>query len=436
MRGYETIIVEAELLVSSPETVHQFLKTRASKTKDELWDDPVDQATEEALRLRQEPLIDLSLAMYARYINAVKPLFSLNVPSSAIRLAILSNRALNTSLISMFPGALFANPEELKAWLTDAPTEEISALFENSAIDQVFLADFLEGKKDWAKIPEDRLVMIVAMLANNERMSTSKSFDDGWADHMYQRVFDQAWALAERVPTTDDWAKALSWLYDRLQPQCHSIKAPLAVAMRWYPTSEAQKTMDEEYRGGSPGHLSSYEYVRKGLASLAIRYRRESFKELMNSDDRAFRAAAYANGQLTIAQLEAAYRKDAELAYNEAVTNKHLWKKDATRNALREIARLASQDDKSGDRMAINFYDKVGEAMEKNHPEWFRGNDTNEFSSVEEDNMATKSEQSQLLDKLQHPITQPQLIAIQRQLKWLLIMCAFLVVAVIFGNGR
>lgn len=431
MRSYKTIIIEAELLASSPESVHQYLKARASKSKDELWADPVDRDTEEALRLRQEPFVDLSLAMHARYVNTVKPLFSLSEPGSPIRLAILSNRAFGTTVVSRFPGALFANPKDLEVWLTDAPSDEIAALFQNPAIDEGFLGDLLEGKKQWAQIPDDRMGLIVAMLANNERMSTPKDFDEGWADHMYHRVFDQAWALAERVKVTDDWAMALSWLYDKLERQCHSIKDPLQVAKRWYPPLEAEK----EDHGGSATDLSSYEHVRQGLARLAMRTGRDTvFKELLASDDRALRAAAYTDGPISIPQLQAAYAKDKGLAFNQAVLNKSLWKSQAARNELREIARRVSQDDEAGDRMPIRFYDKVHESMEKNHPEWFKEDNVDKFYFAEDDAPATKSDLRQVSDKLTHPNSQPHMAEIQKHMSWLLMMCGFLVVFVVFKH--
>jgi hypothetical protein len=62
MRGYKSLIQEAELLAMSPEAVAKFLKKRAKQSMDELDHDPVD---EEALRGRSSPLIDLALARCA-----------------------------------------------------------------------------------------------------------------------------------------------------------------------------------------------------------------------------------------------------------------------------------------------------------------------------------------------------------------------------------
>jgi hypothetical protein len=435
MRGYETTIVEAELLASSPESVHKYLKARAAKSEDDLRDDAIDQETEEALRLRRDPLIDLSIAMHARYVSAVKPLFTSGKQGGAIRLAILSNRALGKGFLSGFPLGLFDDADEIKAWLTDAPSDEMGALFQNPTIDQAFLGDLLEGKPAWANIPSNRLGLVVALLANNDRMSALKDFDDGWAYHMYHRVFDQAWALAEGVETSDEWAKALSGLFNRLSRHSYSMKEPLEVAKRWHPTPEVQATMEADYRGGSASYLSSYELVRQGLAQLALSNSSRLLPEFIESEDRAIRAAAYADGSLTIEQLDAAYVKDGEMAYNQAVINRHLWRLRPSREALRQIARQVSQDDKSGDRMSISLFDKVSKSMAMTNPEWFKDDERDNFSGdeiEEHDKPATKGDLDALAKHFAQQKPASDLEAINKHVNWLVLMCGFLVAVVIF----
>jgi hypothetical protein len=52
MRGYKTLIQEAELMASPPEVVAEFLKCRAGQTKDEAGYDPVDEEAEKATYCR------------------------------------------------------------------------------------------------------------------------------------------------------------------------------------------------------------------------------------------------------------------------------------------------------------------------------------------------------------------------------------------------
>ena len=52
MRGYKTLIQEAELMAMSPKAVAEFLKKRASQSKDEALDDSVDEEAEKALPVK------------------------------------------------------------------------------------------------------------------------------------------------------------------------------------------------------------------------------------------------------------------------------------------------------------------------------------------------------------------------------------------------
>jgi predicted transcriptional regulator len=123
MRGYKSIIQEAELLAMSPKAVSEFLKRRAKQSIDEQDHDPVDEKAEEALHGRSSPLIDLALARYARFMETVRPIFQSSQSCSAIRLAVLSNTAVSENIFTPFPVGLFGDrkqeaQEQAAAWLT------------------------------------------------------------------------------------------------------------------------------------------------------------------------------------------------------------------------------------------------------------------------------------------------------------------------------
>jgi hypothetical protein len=223
MRGYKSIIQEAELLAMSPEAVAEFLKKRAMQSMDELDNDPVDEDAEKALRGRSNPLIDLALARYARFIETLRPIFQNSQPCGALRLAVLSNGT-RWPAYTHFPVELFGEREQetreqAAAWLAEAPSEELQALFENPRIDDDFLSDILKRSKPWDALSDERLATIVAILCRNERMWTpGEDFEDGFAHARYHAVFNSAWKLAESVEPTERWARALSYLYDRLEP--------------------------------------------------------------------------------------------------------------------------------------------------------------------------------------------------------------------------
>jgi hypothetical protein len=146
----------------------------------------------------------------------------------------------------------------------------------------------------------------------------AKGPDDGYSDYMYNAVFDDAWKLAARVPTTRPWANALCWLFDNMVTTSFSrIENPLELAARWRLDLTDADAIEEETKSVRLGWLSSYQRVRKGLARLALKKDPKVLTTLLSSDDLAFRCAAYAEGSLTPEQLSAAQERDGALEFNE-----------------------------------------------------------------------------------------------------------------------
>jgi len=290
MRGYKTVIQEAELLAMAPEAAAEYLKKRAKQPEDELYHDPVDEEAEITLLGRSNTLINLALAQNARFMETLRRIFRTSPPCSAIRLAVLSNGT-RWPAYTHFPVELFSERrqearEQAAAWLAGAAMEELQALFENPRIDDDFLSDLLERSKPWDTLTDERLVTIVAILGRNERMWTLRDdFADGFADTRYHAVFNSAWTLAESVEPSARWAKALSYLYDRLEPYAFSIKEPLGLVNRWRPEPSNSKLAEEEKKRNARGSLSDYQGVRKGLARLALRANADLLTRLLASDD-------------------------------------------------------------------------------------------------------------------------------------------------------
>lgn len=359
----------------SPEAVAEFLKQRANQSWDELDNDPVDEDAEEALRGRSSPLINLSLARYARHIQTLRQIFQDSQPCGALRLAVLSNTALSESVFNSLPVGLFHEREQVAgeqtaAWLADAPREELRALFENPKIDDGFLSDLLERSKPWDAVPDEVLLTIVAILGRNERMWTPREdFIDGFSHTKYHAVFNSAWKLAENVEPSERWARALYNLYERLEPHAFSIDEPLRLADRWRPEPSNSKLAEKEVKDNSRGFLSDYQVVRRGLAKLALRGNPSLLPRLLASDDPSFRAAAYADGRLTPKQLLAAYEREGRLVFDQAVRNRNpwLWRTAAGREALGKVAQGKYSEDWSWP-----LYKNIWANMAKEHPDWFK----------------------------------------------------------------
>ena len=380
-KGYKDIIKQAELMAMTPDAVAVFLAQRARQSKDEWRNDEVHDDTEAALLARGDAAINLALAKHGRFIATVKALFTSGEPSGATRLAVLSNTVVGDEIFSKFPTELFDDEDQAAAWLISAPSEELLALFENHNLDDSFLRDLLEGKKPWDQIPDGHLATIVSMLHRNERMwrPYDDDFMDGYAEYRYGAVFSAAWTLAERVEPTVRWGAALSYLYERMETDAFPIMMPLEVAARWQIDPSDADAIAEESKDVVGGWLSNHQGVRKGLARLALCKDSKLLPSLLASDDPALRAAVYSDGEISPEQLSAAYERDGELVFNQAMHNHKIWRHQAGREALRSIAWAVVNADKHSDLLAANIFNKIQTDLSKKHPGWFKDEDDADY---------------------------------------------------------
>ena len=346
MRNYKTLVTEAELMAMSPEAVAQYLRSRATSIRNTAASDVVDEDTEQALRSRKQALIDLALAQYGRHVAVVATLFS-SVPSKhPIRLAALSNS--NVEGKASFPIHLFGDEQKLCRWLDVAPEEEFEALFENPNLSSALLADLLSRRGTWNDVGDETLRKVVHALLKNERMHEGyqKQFYDEWKQFNYTSVSDAAWVLAATVEPTERWASVLGWLYEKIESQAPSVPKPLSLVARWQTDSKDKNMVSLEADLNSDGNLSHRQRVRKGLGRLALKQNTKLLTKLLADKDIALRCAAYYSGNVSAVQLNAAFKRDGVLVFDEAVVNAHLWQSSAARKALGDIATKCDQKDK------------------------------------------------------------------------------------------
>lgn len=408
-RGYQQVVKEAELLASSPDAIAEELRLAADRTKDAPFDSEIDDVMEQALLALNSPRVDIALAQYCYHLKTARSLFFRTPPSPALRLAVLSNRTLGRQSLGMDPLHLFdRNEEALRAFLSEASHQELAALFRNPTLDDFFLSDLLGGNAGWLSLGEERQRFVVMALSNNPRIKEAydNRFMDGWAEYRHQSVFDAAWKLAETAPVTEAWARALRVLYERLLPNSYSIENPLGVADRWRSPAAEGAEVDN-------GFLTNLAGVREGLARLAICQQRAKSASLLEHEDVAFRSAAYAVGDLTPEQMTKAYERDGELAFNSMVFNERLWRIEASRAALRELAWAVVNNDDKADLMAANIFNSREESYRSKYPAWFK--DEENASEPEPSEMpATKADLEAVAANLS------QVVAVYSQLRELL----------------
>lgn len=393
MRHPQTIILEAELLASSPERVYDLLERRAPKIKSALIVEAGDSELELALLARDEPLIELGLAKFCwSHETAMSLMEKANEGNSGkpeLRIALLSNTTLQRSV----PDSLFNYSEKATfQWLTTCSQEEVAALFANPLVVDYFLMDFFEGKEPWIALDDERRRIAVGAFSSSRLEREYTDIYDPYDEFERETVLWAAWDMVESLPITEPWAYVLMDLSTLLLRERVYAKNALAIASKWHPKSgETVFGNDLEYtqRG-----LSVWQHVRHRIAMLALESNSSLLYELLESDDPAFRGAAYQAGIKTPKQLLHAFEKEEFLAFDHALSNEHLWMTKIGRETLSSLCRkLERKEEIEAGCFPIRprWLDEERARMEKKYPQYFSEENVEQNDS-EDEKPATKAD--------------------------------------------
>ena len=339
-------------------------------------DASLDVEIQQALLRRRHPLIDLALARFTNEDEIALELFRRDADvvgidheerersDSALKLAVLANKMLANPFHPV-PGPLRLVGDHV-SWLGTASSNEIAALFNNPTLGDGFLREFLEGSDAWSVLSDEHRRTVVFCLSRNANLRREREDSDGSGWYERQALHHACWALAETSPVTDEWALALSYLYEKLPP--NTIKGD---ASRWLDAATRWVSPDGKKEDDRWDHFRT---VRFHLARLVITRHPDICAELLTHGDIAMRSAAYGFADLAQEQLAEAFKRDKELAYDELARNEGLWKSPQTRDILRELERKARQAVKAagGDSFyTFSSYSDWADAMRKKHPHWF-----------------------------------------------------------------
>lgn len=389
VRTFQSIVDEARLVASPPDAVVRYLEERGAELVKHPYMETTDEAFEQALLDRHDPLIDLALARWCKYDVTGRALLLANrgdtTHAQAIRLSLLANEA--AGAVAIFGGI----GETIADWLPSTSDEGLTTLFSNPSLRDEFLEVFFTGGLAWQCLSEAQRLTVLRALPKNPRMSKpyDQSFADGYAEHVHNKVFESAWKLAGTVPTTAPWGFALGWLFDVLLPIGYGIEDPLALAARW-------NVPDDE--GVKYGQLSSFQNVRKGLARLALKKSPKRAEEFLASEDPALRAAVYSSCGLGVEQIQQAIERDPDFALDQMLYNVRLWRRQEERDALRAGVWTVVQADPRSDLMPHNLYNSMSQRMEREHPDWFVEITPDDSEAL--DVPATRGDVQRVLDSL------------------------------------
>ena len=220
-RYFGSVMKEAELKSRSPDGVFEFLMKRASLPHRDEESAIVDEYAELALLERQNDLINLGLAKYARHAETLQALFFAEGASDAIKWSVLQNNAIEYGVLGAFFSGrcnLFGDMKTAVEWINTASDRELVALFTNPNVGDKFLAGLFKRQEPYNLIDDMRFSEIVGMLSRNKRMLEDRDVDDDdeggyWGG--YVESID-VWPLCATVSVNERWATALSHLLPAL----------------------------------------------------------------------------------------------------------------------------------------------------------------------------------------------------------------------------
>jgi hypothetical protein len=364
----ENELLKAELMASAPEYVHVWLKARA--------DSPAQPESvaelELALLTRSSNLIDLGVARYGSSDVAVRRLFQAAPATDhgrVVRLAALSNRVLARSagfvepmphllLTERCPGN-YPNEDELRKFFHSAPRDEVVALLQNPTVDEHLLTNLFLKDGMFIDFDDELWMKILGATIGNPRLTAEYSGPmDGYAEYSHNKVFDAAWALTGKVPTTEIWAMLLSHVLESVKPHSFSMKDIMKVIARWRIEPKKEK------RDSSDLFLDPFLHLRFLLTQLISK---TTLAELGRHEDIAIRCGVYRRCSMTTEVMRKAFSAEPQFFLDHAVDNELVWRNAETRALLREL----SWEEKKMDMWYPNLYQGRETYFRREHPDWF-----------------------------------------------------------------
>ena len=345
--------IEAEYLSKcSPQAAYDWLYDRRIKDVYERCES-CDPTLEYLLLRRKDALIDLAIAKFGHSEAALKTVFYRG--SVGTRCAALSNPHIGSTfcnyiVVGYGNSIVFSAIEGTKA--------EQESLIKNSNLKVDLIENLLNRDGLFKGKTDDEYIQLLVWLGGNPRIK--KTYEetglrfDGSASYFHDRIFYMAWKLAEKLPTTQEFAWSLYVLLS-------NTKTVSATTFEDFPSVMERWRIEDDVKSGEPSLSASY-WLRTRLADLVW-----PDHKLADSEDFAERDSFYRRCDSSY-EWSFFIEKDGVNAFNSFVYNDNLWKNEKNRKLLRDIA---WDKNLNTDLDAINKFIEVEKYYRKNHPKWF-----------------------------------------------------------------
>ncbi|MEX0452001.1 hypothetical protein V6X62_09360 [Spiribacter sp. 218] len=362
------------------------------------------QVIEYLLYRRDCPRINLALAEYATYIPILRRLF--HSSSKALRLAVLSNANVGPGVFSK-DTVLYK--KDVVSLIENSPEERdlFDCYFCNDNIPRELVADIVERNEPFGFIDDEKLLLIVATLADNPIISHIRDETrlDGYAEYSYYRLNMALLDLYINAPRDIRWAGILADILQKLHIPFLRKEFSIDQVSSWVIESNIEEKKSEETGNILNRFGSSDYYLRHQMAGVIFEDNPWSYRKYFETlpDDSAIRTAYYicckpsdlfgarveSDGfQYPSFSMEEGFYdedEDAKEIINKVneyfsldgnefidclIRNKAFWRNQAGRDFLNSLAWKKAEDPSS--YMDIpNNYRMIEKGMMKLHPEYF-----------------------------------------------------------------
>lgn len=341
-----SLVTQARLLNLPAAAVYEELRQYGAHQAESYFSS--DDKLEEALLLRNDPLISLGLAQFGASDKVMTVLYKRGSATTgdenynkALRLAVLGNPLPAQDVFSKNTFGVVEDAELLTFLTTDDFKEELSVVLKNTGAKRL-LSRIYNQEAPFDKLPEDALVRAVFWSHSNPAINDDDSSVDG-PDMDAWRLQKGIKKLLKTLPVTERGLTAAYWLLKSVDPRHVGIfdEDPTPTFERWEALQPGEDF--KKYHHSDCWDLEMKEEFLCLLGALFGCWSNTEQKIVYlgsaDSPDRVLRCAHYARAKLTAEQMQQAYNKDTDAFTLAALYNDRLFWEPATRTKLEELIR-------------------------------------------------------------------------------------------------
>jgi hypothetical protein len=430
-----SLVTQARLLHMSPDSVYAELREYAAYQEES---SNYDENLEEALLLRNDPLITLGLAQYGGSDKVATVLYKRSAEAQggsnfnrALRLAVLGNPRLPQQIFSSHTLGVVEDEEVLRLINCDNKADDdrvaLHVVLTNPGAKKL-LSKLFNQEKPFDSIPQEKFLRAVFWSYNNPAINDDDSSEHG--PDMY------AWGLKKGIrkllatlPVTEQAAWAVYCVIKFLDPYQAGMfdGDPRPVIDRWRALE-----LSDDFKKYHDGDCQDIDFKQEFLCLIASLFYFYSVDNdgkhkiinigEANNPDLALRCAYYRQADMTPEQMQEAHDKDGDAFTLSALNNEGLFWRPDTRAKLESLIRWR----------LIHRYRRRCEQIKKRKPEFDLTPVSEDGEALLEDTVPQLSEAQKQLERLGALVTAnvKQVQTVHKVLTWVLVLVIVAIVLI------